>query len=115
MTSTESKYSFSYPAPLAYYQKIDLGHTIIYQRNDGITEIHCSDDFTYDLHHIQANHQALKRIADEKKLIKLTIAGRFTSVTSEFREYMAQGFHRYYIEAECFLIHSLAQRLIAQF
>lgn len=94
---------------------IDLGHTKFIIRKDGIIESICSDDFTYEKQHIQENLMFIKSQMKDKKLLVLNCVGQFTSISSEARAYVASGPHVDFIQAEAFLIQSLAQKIIARF
>lgn len=105
----------NYPLPEHYIRKVELPHSTIIQRHDRIVEIRCADDFTYDVEHVVENHNILKEMAGNGKLLILSFGQRYTMVTSEARMYVAKGNHESYIAAEAFLIFSLAQRMYAQF
>lgn len=110
---TEKK--FSSPKPTLVEVEFDLGHSRIFKRSDGIVELHCADNFVYDMKHIQQNHNRLQGIAEGKKIVVLNIAGVNTTITKDARDYVSFGFHKQFIAAECFLIRSLSQRLLANF
>lgn len=93
----------------------NLGHSTIVQRRDGIIELHCSDDFTYDVEHIKENQAHLKEMGQGKKVVVLNFTGHFTSITNDGRNHISAGSHKDYIAAEAFLIHSLPQRIMANF
>ena len=115
MTNTLTEYKFAFIKPNAVEAEFDLGHSRIYKRKDGIVEIHCTDNFIYDIKHVQENHICLQKIANGGKVAVLSLTGKFTGITAELRDYLAFGYHHTFISAECFIIHSLAQRLIANF
>ena len=95
--------------------EILLGHSTIYKRSDGIIEIRCANDFTYDVEHIKENHHFIEELTEGKKALILNISEKYTSITSEARDYISKGHHENFIKAEAFLIHSLAQRILANF
>lgn len=105
----------TYPFPENIESEMDFKHSLILKRNDGIVEIRCADDFTYDVEHIVENHNYLKQISNNKKLLILNFTAQFTSITNEARSYVAKGYHQEFILAEAFLIHSLPQRILANF
>jgi hypothetical protein len=105
----------NYPLPENIEMRIELKHSLILKRSDGITEIRCPDDFTYELEHVLENHKILKEISFGRKLLMLSFTERYTSISSEARTYLQSGPHKDFIAAEAFLIHSLPQRLLAQF
>lgn len=104
-----------YPLPENVDVEFKLEHSLILKRSDGIVEIRCADDFTYDLAHIIENHSYLKQLASTEKVLVLNFVEKFTSVTDEARNYVSEGPHKDFIAAEAFLIHSLPQRLLANF
>lgn len=104
-----------YPLPEKYISKVELPHSTLILRHDGIVEIRCADDFTYETEHIIENHNVLKEMAGDKKLLILDFTERYTMISSEARIYVAKGNHASYIKAEAVLIYSLAQRMYAQF
>lgn len=93
----------------------DMKHTLFLVRLDGIIEARCLDNFTYDVEHIKENLDYLESIAITKKLLVLNCAAPFTSISPEARSYIAGGPHHHIIKAEAYVIHSLAQKLLAQF
>lgn len=104
-----------YPLPEHIEAEIKLEHSHILKRIDGIVEIRCTDDFIYDVQQVKENHHYLKEFAVTEKVLVLSFTEAFTSITNEARAYIAKGYHRDYVAAEAFLIHSLAQRLLANF
>lgn len=94
---------------------MDLGHTTIFLRDDGIVQLNCSDNFTYDVPQIIENTDVIKNIANNQKVLLLNIAAPHTLVSKEAREYLAVSNHREFIEADAYVIQSLAQSLLANF
>lgn len=94
---------------------IDLGHTTIILREDGIVQLNCSDNFTYDVLQIIENTKEIKKIANNQKVLVLNIAAPHTSVTKEVRDYLPVSNHHEFIEADAYVIQSLAQNLLANF
>lgn len=95
--------------------KIDLGHTIFIQRSNGIVEAHCSDNFTYEIEHIKENLENLKRLSSNGKLLMLNCLEPYTLLSSEARLFIAKGSQIDFIQAEAYVLQSLAQKLIATF
>ena len=95
--------------------KIDLGHTIFIQRASGIVEAQCSDNFTYEIEHITENLETLKRLNTNGKLLMLNCLEPYTLLSSEARHFIATGSHIDFIQAEAYVLKSLAQKLIATF
>lgn len=95
-------------------QQIDCGHTLVIKRTDGIVVLYCSDH-AYDVEDIKQNHLAIKKLMGAQKAHVLTFASKYSSATNEARAYTSNGPHKDFIAAEAFVIHSLAQRLLASF
>ncbi len=94
---------------------IDLGHSIIFRRTDGIIEIDCSDNFEYEVKHIKENYVQLKKFSDSKKILVLSCAKPFTTTTKEVRDFIASAPHRNFVKAEAFVIHTLGQSIMGNF
>ncbi len=93
----------------------DLGHTQFLLHSNGIIEAVCADNFTYEVEHLEENLVCIIDWSkDEKKLILNTVAPH-TNITAEARKFMANSAHINYLIAEAFIVHSLAQRLLASF
>ena len=101
---------FKYPLPENIEFEVKFAHSLILKRSDGIIEVRCEDDFTYDVEDIKQNHGCLKNLMLSEKLLVLNFTERFTSITNNARSYLAEGSHKEFIAAEAFLIHSLPQR-----
>ncbi len=96
-------------------QTKDLGHSKISLRDDGIIVIEAKDDHCYSISDVQENWDAIQKLSKGKKAYILNIAGKYTSVDSEVRDFVSKGSHAGFIAAECFVINSLAQKLLANF
>lgn len=93
----------------------NLGHTQFLLHSNGIIEAVCADDFTYEVEHLEQNLVCiLDWTKDEPKLVLNTVAPH-TNITAEARKFMSNSLNTNYVIAEAFIIHSLAQRLLASF
>lgn len=97
---------------LVYTTEINTGHTLIKLCSNGMIVVICADHHLYKLNDIYENHEAIKKLAGAQKRLVLTLA-RKSSITREARKYLSLGLHEYFIKAECFVIRSFAQRLLA--
>lgn len=95
--------------------KIDLTHSLIILRDDGIIELNTNDDHTYTIEDVKENVKAFGELTGNKKAPVLIIGGSFSSVTNETREFMATEESLKYSKAEAFLITSLAQKILVNF
>lgn len=104
-----------YPLPENIIEKTQLPHTLHIKRSDGIVEIRCMENVQYDVQEVMENHEVLKNFAATGKVLVLNITTKYNLISNEAREYISKGPHKDFIAAEAFLIHSLAQRLLARF
>ncbi|MCX6311099.1 MAG: hypothetical protein NT084_05620 [Bacteroidetes bacterium] len=94
---------------------INLGHSVIIQRADGIIEIDCCDNFEYEVEHIQENYNQIKKLVGTKKVLILSVTKPFTTTTKDVRDFIASAPHRAFVKAEAFLIHTLGQTIMGNF
>lgn len=96
-------------------QEIDCGHTKLKLRNDGLVIVVCSENHQYEVKDVKENHDAIKKLAGQNKVLVLTVAGQYSDATREARDYVSEGHHKDFVEAEAFVIISLSQRILARF
>ncbi|MGZ3861701.1 MAG: DUF7793 family protein [Bacteroidia bacterium] len=94
---------------------IDLIHSVLYRTNQGLIVLRSADDHIYSVKDIKENHEAIKALSGNRKAYILNIAGKYTNIEPDVRDYVASGPHVNIIAAEAFVIGSLAQKLIANF
>lgn len=93
----------------------DLGHTVFLLRNDGIVLARCADNFTYEIEHFLENFEYLRTLATQDRLLIINCCEPYTNISAVAREFLRKGAHSDIIKAEAYVIHSLAQKLMAQF
>jgi DNA-binding Lrp family transcriptional regulator len=93
----------------------DLKHSLLMLRDDGIIEINCADNYEYSVDDIKENLNQIKTFAGNNKVLVLNNLKKFTAVSNEVRDYVATAPHKDFIKAEAFVIHSIAQWLLAKF
>lgn len=94
--------------------EIDLVHTKLIMRKDGIVQIVCSDH-EYTLEDIENTTKKHGELTKGGKCLLLVVTSHFTNVESKGREFMASHFASQYSIAEAFVIHSLGQKILANF
>lgn len=94
---------------------LDFGHTTILKRDDGIIEITCSDSLTYDIEHIYEMHAATSRLVNKQRVPALFLVGKDTTITHDAMKYGATEEATQLSLAEAYVIHSLAQKILANF
>ena len=103
-------------SPAQHSKIFNLGHSEIFLRKDGIIQLNCGDDVTYEVSQIKENLDCIRSIGNGKKLPVLNVAGKYTNVTRETREFIAKAeFSIDCISAEAYILRSIAQRITANF
>lgn len=105
----------NYPLPDNIVDKVELPHSLHIKRADGIVEVRCVENIYYDVKEVKENHEVLKQFAGNGKVPVLNITTKYNLISNAAGEFLSRGPHKDFIAAEAFLIHSLAQRLLARF
>ncbi len=95
--------------------KIDLTHSVIVLRDDGIIELYANDHHVYIIEDVKENVKAFGELTGNEKVPVLIIGGSFSSLDDQTREFMATEESLKYSKAEAFLITSLAQKILINF
>lgn len=95
--------------------KIELSHSTIIYREDGILELHAKDDHLYSVSDVKENVQAFGDLTAKQKVPVLIIGGSFTSLDKETRGFMASEESLKYSIAEAFYLTSLPQKILINF
>jgi hypothetical protein len=96
-------------------KKIELKHSIIILRDDGIIELHTNENHEYAIDDVIENVETFGLLTNGEKAPVLIIGGAFTSVSKEARGFMATHESLKYSLKEAFLLNSLAQKLLINF
>src|ERR1041385_132375 len=97
-------------SPLQHGKIFKLGHSEIFLRSDGIIQLNCGDDVTYEIAQIKENLDCIRKIGEGKKLPVLNIAGKYTNLTRETREFIAKAeFSIDCISAEAYVLRSRSE------
>jgi hypothetical protein len=94
---------------------LDFGHTKVLKRDDGIIEITCSENLTYDVEHLYEMHAATSRLVNKQRVPALFIVGKNTNITHDAMKYGATEEATQFSLAEAYVIHSVAQKILANF
>ncbi|MGZ3903521.1 MAG: DUF7793 family protein [Bacteroidia bacterium] len=112
MSIDKSEFDVLIQKPVAV---MNLGHSVLYKTGNGLIVLNSSDNHIYSVKDVKENHQAIKSLSENQKAYVLNVAGKYTNIEADVREFIAVGPHKNIIAAEAFVIHSLAQKLIANF
>lgn len=94
---------------------LDFGHTTVLKRDDGIVEVTCGEDLTYDVEHLYEMHAATSRLVNKQRVPALFIVGKNTNITHDAMKYGATEEATQFSLAEAYVIHSIAQKILANF
>ncbi|TND08954.1 MAG: hypothetical protein FD123_1808 [Bacteroidetes bacterium] len=94
---------------------INLNYCTITMRDDGIIVVECDNDTCFDLQHLYVIMEAYEELTPGQRRPILFIAGKYTSISKEAREWGGTADGTRYSLAEAFVIHSLAQKMLANF
>ncbi len=93
----------------------DLGFALYEMRNDGCIVLRLVDDLMIDIEKAKLMDAALAKMTTDGPKKILVITGKFTSADDEARQFLASHVKEKQIEKTSVVIHSLSQRLLANF
>ncbi len=94
--------------------RIDMHHSEIFLREDGIIQMNAKNH-SYTLQNVKDINTAHGKICAGKKLPLLVIGAPFANLDSDAREFMASEQSTQYSSAEAFVIHALGHKILANF
>ena len=98
-----------------FLKEINLEHTILRMRNDGIVQINFGDNIELDGDKTKEIVNTIGILTEGKKALILDIAGENTTAGAEARSYSASVEGNRFTIADAFVVNSLAQKLIVNF
>lgn len=98
-----------------FIKTIDLGHSVVHLRNDGIVQVNFADDVEMDKKESEEVVDAIGKLTDGKKSLVLNIGGVNTTVTAAGRDHSASEDGTKYTLADAFVTNSLPQKILANF
>jgi len=96
-------------------KEVNLGHTLLRWRSNEIMEIICDDDVIYEVKQLSEIVVNIGLITNQKKCLQLIVAGKYSNVSKEAREFMALEESVRFSIAEAYILQSLAQKIVANF
>lgn len=100
---------------IIFVKTIDLGHSLIQLRNDGIVQVNFGDDIELDIKESSEIISAIGVLTEGEKVLVLNIAGKNTTATGAARNHSASKEGSRYTIADAFVTKSLAQKLLGNF
>ena len=96
-------------------ETVQLPHTKIELRDDGIIQFFHKDTFQFTMREIKEMEEVVLRITKGVTHKSLMVAGNFTNVDLEVMKHLSSSESTLVSLADAFVIHSLAQKLLANF
>lgn len=100
---------------IKFTKEIDLIHSVLRMREDGILQINFGDKTDLDVVETKEILVATKKITEGRKVLTLNIAGSQTSATSAARDFAASEEAIAFTLAEAYVVKNLAQKIIGNF
>jgi hypothetical protein len=92
-----------------------VGPTKVELRSDGIIQFFYGDNMEYTMAETKALEEAVQEMTKGEIPMSLRIAAKYTSVDTEVMKYLSRGRGTLFTLADAFVIHSVSQRILANF
>ena len=100
---------------IIFVKTIELSHSKVHLREDGIVQIYFGDDVELDIKESTDIVNAIGVLTEGKKVLVLNIAGKNTTATGAARNHSASEDGLKFTIADAFVSTSLAQKLLGNF
>lgn len=106
---------FEIPKGVEILKEFHFDYASIYVRNDNIVQVNTGENTFYTIVETLEVHNKINELTNcEQKLI-LHVTGKYASVDADTRKFVASENGLRYVIAQAFVLHSMAQRMIANF
>ena len=96
-------------------ERLEVAHTKIELRDDGIIQFFYGDNITYTMKETEELENAVVKITKGVVHKSLRIAGKFSNIDIEVMKYLSRGRGTLFTLADSFVLHSMPQKLLANF
>jgi len=96
-------------------ETLELPHTKIELRDDGIIQFFYGNHVEYTMRETKELEEAVEKMTKGTVYKSLRIAGKFSNIDMEVMKYLSRGRGILFTLADSFVIHSLAQKILANF
>ena len=96
-------------------ETVRLTHTKIELRDDGIIQFFYGDHIQYTMTEAKELEAVVEKITKGVTHKSLRIAGKFSNIDMEVMRYLSRGRGALFTLADSFVIHSMPQKLLANF
>ncbi|MBK6521686.1 MAG: hypothetical protein KBG47_10780 [Bacteroidia bacterium] len=94
--------------------RIDLSHSELFLRDDGIVQVNTTDH-DYGMKELKEINIAQGQLNNGKRRLLLVIVSEFANIEKEGREYMATDESTQFSIVEAYVISSLAHKILGNF
>jgi hypothetical protein len=95
--------------------RVELSHTKVELRDDGITQFFYGDNFNYTMKETEELIDVTVKMTKGVVHKMLRIPGKFSTIDMEVMKYLAKGEGTLFTLADSFVLQSMPQRLLANF
>jgi hypothetical protein len=96
-------------------ETVQLPHTKIELRDDGIIQFFYGNQVQYTMTEAKELEEAVEKMTKGVVHKSLRIAGNFSNIDLEVMKYLSRGRGTLFTLADSFVIHSFAQKILANF
>ena len=96
-------------------EKMEVHNTRVELRDDGIIQFFYADNMEYTMAETHELETAVEAMTKGVTHMSLRIAGKYTTVDTELMKYLSRGRGTLFTLADAFVIHSPAQKILANF
>lgn len=98
-----------------YTEIIELSHSIVKLRNDGIIELYTKEDAHLSEEDVRENAETFGILSKGKKAPILIFGGEFSNISKEARDFMATEASLKYSLCEAFVLEYLPHKILISF
>ena len=96
-------------------ERLDLVHTKVELRDDGIIQFFYGDSINYTMKETEELENVVSKITKGVVHKSLRVAGKFSNIDIEVMKYLSRGRSTLFTLADSFVLHSMPQKLLANF
>jgi hypothetical protein len=96
-------------------ERLEVAHTKVELRDDGIIQFFYGDNVTYTMKETEELENAVVKITKGVVHKSLRVAGKFSNLDIEVMKYLSRGRGTLFTLADSFVLHSMPQKLLANF
>lgn len=106
---------FQIPTGVKIIKEFHFSYATIWVRSDNIVQVDSAENAFYTLVETLEVHNKINELTDYKPMLILHVTGKYANVDADTREFLASENGLRYVIAQAFVLHSMAQRMVANF